>query len=200
MCWVSSGFFLEAPASSKNDWGQEMNNRRDEFMFSGKGNPQNVLVQQTVLKYRITFLCISTLLKYIISIKQHHLHFYINITCSWIYLWNIQHWGKCQSTEQMLKAVRGLYGDYIEEYRYILSSNSISWCVSISLWALRHLQSSGHRAWRETELGDEAAPIQPAPTVPVNKKLHLKPFKEVEKQISALPVTATSQEPISSAS
>lgn len=55
-----------------------MNNRRDGFVFSGKGNPQNVLGQQVVLKYRITVLCISTLLKYIISIKRHHLHFYIN--------------------------------------------------------------------------------------------------------------------------
>ena len=63
-----------------------------------------------------------------------------------------------------------------------------------------HLRGSGHRAWRETELGNEEAPIHPIPLVPVDKKLHLKPFKEVEKQITSLPVTVTSQESISSAS
>ena len=63
-----------------------------------------------------------------------------------------------------------------------------------------HLWGSGHRAWRDTELGNEEAPINPIPLVPVAKKLHLNPLKEVEKQITSLPATVTSQESISSAS
>jgi len=55
-----------------------MNNKRDGLVFSGKGKPQNILGQQVVLKYRVTFLHISTLLKYTISIKRHHLDSYIN--------------------------------------------------------------------------------------------------------------------------
>ena len=55
-----------------------MNSKRDGLVFSGKGKPQNILGQQVVLKYRITFLYISSLLKYTISIKRHHAHFYIN--------------------------------------------------------------------------------------------------------------------------
>lgn len=78
VCSARSGFFLETLYSSKNDWGQEMNNKRYGLVFSGKGKPQNILGQQVVLKYRITFLHISSLLKYTISIKRHHLHFYIN--------------------------------------------------------------------------------------------------------------------------
>lgn len=63
-----------------------------------------------------------------------------------------------------------------------------------------HLQGSGHKAWRERELGNEEAPIHPIPLVPVDKKFRLKPLKEAEKQITSLPVTVTSQESISSAS
>jgi len=63
-----------------------------------------------------------------------------------------------------------------------------------------HLQGSGHKAWREIGLGNEKVPIHPIPLVPVNKKLNLKPFKEVEKQITSLPVTVTSQQSINSAS
>lgn len=70
--------FLEALDSSNNDLGQEMNNKRNGLVFSGKGKPQNIHDQQVVLKYRITILHISTLLKYTISIKRHHLQFYIN--------------------------------------------------------------------------------------------------------------------------
>lgn len=70
--------FLKALYSSKNDSGQEMNNKRNGLVFSGKGKPQNICDQQVVLKYRITILHISTLLKYTISIKRHHLRFYIN--------------------------------------------------------------------------------------------------------------------------
>lgn len=106
-----------------------MNNKRDGLVFSGKGKPQNIPGQRVVLKYRITFLCISTLLKYTISIKRQHLHFYINNLLRDLFV-KTQRWGKCQSTEQMLKAARGLYVDYIhnvfQEYTYILSSNSIS--------------------------------------------------------------------------
>lgn len=111
----------------------------------------------------------------------------------------MQHWGKCQSTEQMLKAVRGLYGDYIhnifQEYMYILSSTLLAECPS----SYGHLDSSfgsGHKSWRGTELVVGVAPIHPILLVP--GKLYLKPFKEAEKQITSLPVA--SQESISSAS
>lgn len=136
VCWVRSGFswkhFLVAKITAVR--------KRDGLLFSGKGKPPNHLGKQVILKYRITFLSISTLLKHTISTKRHQFHFYINNLLR--DLWG-KHTasGKCQSTEQMLKAVRGLYGDYIhsifQEYMYILSLNSISWWVSISLWALR---------------------------------------------------------------
>lgn len=44
--------------------------------------------------------------------------------------------------------------------------------------AKTHLQGSGHRACRETEPGNEEAPVPPIPLVPREKKLHLKYLKE----------------------
>lgn len=74
MCWVRSGFFWKPFTVAK----MTAVRKRDGFLSSGKGKPPNPLGKQVVLKYKIMFLCINTLLKYTTSTKRHQFHFFIN--------------------------------------------------------------------------------------------------------------------------